>query len=299
MDPAVPIDPPAASQQRSTADVGLELPPPRTRLELARLLAGSTVEGIAHRRTFSEVERFFFMLGYTRSGSTLVGTLLNAHPQMVIAHEADVFRFVRPGVTRSTLFAILLRRDREFAAIDRSYHGFAYSVPGSDQGSFTSLRVVGDKHAGRATRRLHADPALLERVRARVRVPIRVLHLVRNPFDNIASIARNRDLPLSSAMEIYGRLGVAVDEVSARLDPSELLAVRYEHVVADPVGTLRELCAFVGVDATPGYLTACAALISGDTRRSRDRVAWAPQQIAAVEDLIGSRAALDGYSFGG
>ena len=96
---------------------------------------------------------------------------------------------------------------------------------------------MGDKHAGRAIRRLHADPDLLDRVRALVGVPIRVLHLVRNPFDNIVSIARNRELPLSSAIDIYRRLGNAVDQVRNRLDPDEFVEIRYERMIDDPHGT--------------------------------------------------------------
>ena len=88
---------------------------------------GATIDGFVNRRTFRDVERFFFMIGYTNSGSTLVGTLLNAHPEVVVAQEADCFRYVRPGITRNTLYAMLILRDRQFAGIDRSYHGFEYS----------------------------------------------------------------------------------------------------------------------------------------------------------------------------
>ena len=157
MDGADSAQSPAGSQgQANRTEAYLELPPPRTRPELAAFIARAAIDGARNRRTFRGVERFFFMLGYTRSGSTLVGSLLNAHPEMVIAQEIDIFRFLRPGITRNTLYGMVLVRDRQFAAIDRDYHGFDYAVPEGDQGRFTRLRVLGDKHAGRATRRLHA-----------------------------------------------------------------------------------------------------------------------------------------------
>ncbi len=238
------------------------------RPEVAAFIAHAAVDGVRNRRTFQGVERFFFMLGYTRSGSTLVGSLLNAHPQMVIAQEIDIFRFLRPGITRNTLFGMVLVRDRQFAAIDRDYHGFDYAVPEGDQGRFTTLRVLGDKHAGRATRRLRDDPHALERLRSLVGVPIRVLHLVRNPFDNIASIARNRDMPLSSAIAIYRKLGIAVDQTMTRLSTDELFEIRYEDLTADPTARLNEICGFIGVPATTDYLNRCATLIDHGGRRS-------------------------------
>jgi hypothetical protein len=255
------------------------------------------MDGLLQRRTFRDVERFFFMIGYTHSGSTLLGTLLNAHPEMVIAQEVDSLRYVRPWISRNALFAMVMLRDRQFATIDRSYHGFEYAVPDGDQGRFTALRVIGDKHAGRAIRRLDSDPGLLERTRARVGVPIRVLHLVRNPFDNIASIARNRDMPLTSATEIYRRLGNAVDRMRTQLRRDELFELRYDQFIADPAGSLRDLCSFIGVETTPGYLSACATLVDTGGRRGRHREPWNPEEIRLVEDLIAARPCLAGYSF--
>jgi len=300
VDGADPAHGPAQSSpqgKRTEFGANIELPPPRTRPELAAFIARATIEGIRSRRAFRDVERFFFLVGYTRSGSTLVGSLLNAHPEMVIAHETDALRYIRTGITRNTFYAMLLQRDRQFAAIDRSYHGFEYSVPGGDQGRFTSLRVLGDKHAGRATRRIRDDPGVLERLRSLVGVPIRVLHLVRNPFDNIASIARNRDLPLSSAIDIYKMLGDAVDQIAKLLNADELLEIRYEQIIADPTVTLHDVCRFIGVDATAGYLSMCATLIDESGRRGRDRVSWSPKELSAVEGLIAARSSLQGYSF--
>ncbi len=51
----------------------------------------------------AELERFCFFIGYARSGHTLVATLLNAHRQVMIAHELDAIRFVRHGFRRAQL----------------------------------------------------------------------------------------------------------------------------------------------------------------------------------------------------
>ncbi len=100
-----------------------------------------------------------------------------------------------------------------------------------------------------------------------MRVPIRVLHVTRNPFDNIAAVAQSRDLALSEAIDVYVKLSSMADEVRSRLAPGELLDVGYESVVADPARQLSEICAFVGVEAPADYLEACAR--RGRTRRAR------------------------------
>ncbi len=305
---AFPIPPPEADGP-GTPPAGLDsagpdedendlaLRPPDTRWAEAALLARAAVGGIRNRRALRQVETFFLMLGYARSGSTLVGSLLDAHPDMVVAHEADILRYVRSGVSRSQLFAILLERDRQFGRIERQWHGFDYTVPGGFQGRFTTLRVIGDKHAGRATRALGHDPQLLERLRARVRVPIRVLHVTRNPFDNIASIARSRSLALSPAIDVYEKLSALADSVRGRLAPSELLDLRYESMVADPAGRLSEVCTFVGVEGPADYLEACAAMIEPGVRERRRKTPWSAHERRRVDELIAGRPMLAGYSF--
>jgi Sulfotransferase family len=274
-----------------------QLAKPKSRSQLARFVGRATIEGFRHRRDFQDVERFFFLVGYPRSGSTLIGSLLNAHPEMVIAHEADSFRYVRPGVTRNQLFAILLERDREFAALERRWNGFDYSLPGLDQGRYTRLRVIGDKHAGRAARRLRDDPALLDRLRTLASVPIRVLHIARNPFDNIASIARNRQIPLVQAIEIYRDLGVAVDGVRARLASEELDDVTYESIVGDPGTEIAGIARFIGIGVSDEYVSSCASLVDGGGSHGRDAVEWSADERRQVEEIVASRPALAGYRF--
>ncbi len=274
-----------------------QLAKPKSRPELARFVGRATLEGFRHRRAFRDVERFFFLVGYPRSGSTLIGSLLNAHPEMVIAHEADSLRYVRPGITRNQLFAILLERDREFAAVERRWNGFDYSLPGLDQGRFTRLRVIGDKHAGRAARRLRDDPGLLDRLRAVAGVPIRVLHMTRNPFDNIASIARNRELPLAQAIEIFRDLGVAVDGVRAQLAPQELLDVAYESILRDPGGEISAILSFIGVGASAEYISSCATIVDRGGGRGRATVEWSTDERGQVEEIVASRPVLAGFRF--
>ena len=290
---------PAPNQPPTGYEPGVfMLPRPRTRTDVARFLARAAVDGVRHRKDFREVEKVFFLVGYPRSGSTLIGSLLNGHPEMVIAHESDLFRYVKPGVTRSQLFAILLERDRLFAAADRQFNGFDYAVPGASQGVYDRLRVIGDKHAGRPARRIHDNPELLDRFRKTVRVPLRVLHINRNPYDMIASrVSKPTPSPVDEGIEIYRKLGVAVDDVRTRLDPAELYELRYEEFTAEPERQLREICAFIGVETPPGYAEAAAALIRRGGGRGRDTIPWSDTQRAAVETMIEARPVLAGYSF--
>ena len=51
------------------------------------------VEALGHR--LDEVERVCLFIGHPRSGHSLVGAMLDAHPDLCIAHELDMLAFLR------------------------------------------------------------------------------------------------------------------------------------------------------------------------------------------------------------
>ena len=270
---------------------------PASSTEFAAFVARTTVHGVRYRRTFQEVECFCLLIGYPHSGSTLVSSVLNAHPEMVMGHETDILRYVRPGLSRNLLFSVILDRDRQFTAANRHWNGNDYAMPASGQGSFSRLRVIGDKCIARQAMRLHHDPPLLDRLRSTLDMPLRVIHLVRNPFDNIASIASKRGV-LSSRIEKYRALGEGMDDIRGRLRAEELCEIRYEDVVADPSRSLSDVCHFLGLEAPDEYLQDCVQLIRPSIQLSRFSVDWTESQRGEVEAIIAARSVLTGYTFG-
>lgn len=263
---------------------------------LATDIGRAVIDGGLRHGTFADVERFCLFMGFPRSGTTLVGALLNAHPDMVISQELDALRYVRLGVRRDQLYSMILRRDREFAAAGFQWTGYDYTVAGQHQGRYQRLRVIGDKRAGKTTNRLRERPELIDGLRRTVNVPLRVIHVVRSPFDTAATMARRRQCDLSLAINHYSRLAVTVDQVRTALDPEELIDLRYEELTANPEEQLRQLCEFVGVSADPSYLRDCAVQVRAGGSRSREATPWSEADREAVEKLIAQRPVLAGYT---
>jgi hypothetical protein len=246
---------------------------------------------------FPDAERFCLFIGQARSGHSLIGSLLNAHPDMVISHELDAVRFVEKGFHRGQLFTLILRRDRVFGSMNRTWSGYDYNVPHQYQGRFDRLRVIGDKRGRTSALRLGAQPELVERVRKVVGLPIRVVHITRNPFDNIATEAVRRGLSLTAATAWFDESCRAIARVRPLLEPTELVDLPYEVFTADPKAALSELCLFLGVDAEASYLADCASIVWPSTKRRRDAVEWSAEDRQAVERLIERYEFLDGYRF--
>ncbi len=273
------------------------LPDPSSGWDWEKRRVIGTWEGIRQYRHFSEVEAFALFIGYPRSGHSLIGSLLNAHPDVVIAHELNVCRFVHQGFHRLSLFGSIFERDRAFGSIGRRWNEYEYVVPDQFQGRVRHLRVIGDKRGSTTTRWLRREPELLDRLRRVVRAPLRMLHVTRNPFDNIATMSSRAGDPIGIAIDHFDSLCRGVASIRARLDPGEMLDVRYEDFVRDPRTALTGLCRFLDLEHPEAYLEACASLVWPSGSQSRQRIEWNDEDRARVDAIIEAHSVFEGYSF--
>ena len=271
------------------------------------------------------LEGILLIAGYNLSGSTLIGALLNAHPDAVVVPQAKSLLYARlPGNTKGILVRRIVRKERRSCRKTDFYRevrmdGYNYRLETGWQGRYARLRLVGDKGAAPNVDRLHEDPALLDFLRRRLDCPLRVLFTYRNPYDMVAAWSLRapdgeggyshvplRNLRFSEAdrpdlaprfldhLRTHSR---RVSEVLARLEGDEVFPVRHERFVARPKGSLRDVLAFVGLDVSDAYLDACAALVKAPAHRTRFKVRWTPAQIAEVDDVVRTCPWFDGYTF--
>lgn len=138
---------------------------------------------------FADVTQFVMFIGFPRSSHSLIGSLLDAHPEACIAHEVDVLKYVHANFSSHQIFHLLLENAIATGQKGREETGYSYHVPGQYQGQYTHLRVIGDKRGGNSSRRLKAHPKLLQELKQRIGIPLRMIHISRNPFDNMATMA--------------------------------------------------------------------------------------------------------------
>jgi len=251
-----------------------------------------------HRKELDQLQGYCMFVGYPRSGHSLVGSLINAHPEAVVAHETNLLRYLRYGFPRQVLLGILLHRDREFGTRGRSGSGYDYRVTDQYQGRFTRLRVIGDKRGRASTKLLGEDPELLRKLKQRLRLPLRVIHHVRNPFDNIATMARRAGEPVERAAYRYFRLVEWATTSFQTLSAGELVTSHHEDFVGNPRNELARLIRFLDLEPPEDYLDACTRLVFDSPRRSRDQYEWSPATAEFVERTMAQYPHLQRYCSG-
>ncbi len=257
-----------------------------------------------YREDFEKVPVFVMFLGYPRSGHTLIGALLNAHPEVWISHELHVLKYIKNGNTRDEIFGKIIAQGKWFSARGECWSGYSYKVPRQWQGRFNNLKVIGDKRGGASTRWLTRYPDLLNKLEHVIQKDIRIIHNQRNPFDNITTRTRggNEYLRETGEDELYKHINKHfkdVDTVARILENKQfnILNLSHEEFVSDPKQALITLCKFIGVDPYDDYIRDAVSIVKKSTHKSRHSIVWPEKTKSIVNEYINRYDFLHGYTF--
>jgi hypothetical protein len=193
---------------------------------------------------------------------------------------------MKAGLPAERLFQMIAENARTFAFTGRHWSGYRYAVPGQWQGRYRQLKVIGDKKGAGTTSQLNKHRDLLRVLSGRLGKPLRVIHVYRNPYDNIATIARRRRDSIDAATNRYFRAAESVRMAKALLDDGAVFDLKQELLIEAPRDMLARLCPFLSVPAPDDYLEACSEILYPSPHRSRDAATWTAQQIAQVRERM-------------
>jgi hypothetical protein len=188
------------------------------------------------------IEKFVMFIGYPRSGHSIVGSLMDAHPHMVIANEFMLFKNWKYFSDREKedgeknpfyknkdyLFNSLYKRSywdttSGLRNDQNAIKNYTLSMDSSLwQGKFDKyISVIGDKSGGgTAATYLKSKSTFtryLEELKTTVEIPIKGVHVIRNPFDQISTCVLYKDHKhLSSYTELALIDSVSTGEINDR-----------------------------------------------------------------------------------
>ena len=276
------------------------------------------------------IEKFVIFVGYARSGTSIIGSLLDAHPNMIIAYEYMIFK-TWPWDRRNRdtlngnkgyLFDELYQKSYRASCVGlRSEHkdkkGYTLFVNNSWQAQFKDLKVIGDK--GKVGNLYSRDASKVQNsyqeLMRTVKVPIHSLHVVRNPFDIISTslLFSLSDMPgikyepmkgskcnnttlLDKTIDQFFLIAKGVHDMISTCNLT-VLEIYSEEFVKQPRESMKRICDFLGVECSPWYLQMCQDKVFSSASRSRDKVEWTEEQIARVQKLINTLKYMKGYNF--
>ncbi len=250
---------------------------------------------------FDDIATYCMFVGYARSGHSLIGALLDAHPNVIIADQLDAMKYIQDGIGKQHLFELILHNSQLSVQRGRARGGHLYGVSNQWQGRFTSMRVIGDKKGQQATLHLRDDPKLLWKLEQTIALPVKLIHVIRNPYDNIATKylkrLRHGTVDFQSLIEEHFLLYQTVADIKRRVASEDMLDIPHEAMIERPVLWLQTLCKFLGINCPDDYTTACSQVVFSSPNKSRHKIDWDQDDIERVRAQMASYDFLSGYSF--
>jgi hypothetical protein len=249
------------------------------------------------------IRSYCMFVGHARSGGSLVGALLDAHPNIILADEVDALKYVSAGFTREQIYHLLLDRSQYQATRGKTKAGrdaqkYSYQVPGQWQGRFDRLLVIGDRKAGKSTQRLGQDPGLLDALRKTMgKDQVKLVHVIRNPYDTLSTMHLRSGREIDNGIELYFSNCAAIQHLREKISTADMFTLRHEDFLECPERYLQQICEFLSISADADYIESCARILYKSPAKTRQKVAWGPESIQAVKSRIDEFEFLQGYRF--
>jgi hypothetical protein len=135
---------------------------------------------------------------------------------------------------------------------------------------------------------------------------VKVIHLVRDPRGNSASIIKHTGADAASAARQWTHSNVEAARARRYFPPERWLSLRYEELCADPAGVLDRIAAFIGVAPMPrtGFHSSDSHIIGNKMRMKglaeiREDLSWqttlSGDQISTIARIAGPTSHEMGY----
>ena len=280
---------------------------------------------------FKDIQVMLLTVGFSNSGSSLIGFLLTAHPNIVMADEpkiiykngtidGDIDCIYAADLNKifNTIFNVDYKRWRM-----AKYRGHPKNDPPSDirissytlvpdqyQGRFKSATVVGIKKSV-SNRIVLSRKGMLQDFKRRLEeraISLKFIFTIRNPYDMISLRAvksltrKNQNLEflqkkIDRSVFVIGRMAEKNMEFLNQVDPKDVFVYKNEDMITDPSLQLTKLCNFLQVPVPSDYLDSCASCVFKEPHRRRFEFDWTIEQKQKVAAMIEKYDFFSGYDW--
>jgi len=263
----------------------------------------SYFSGLRSKKLFDEIKTYCVFIGHPRSGHSLVGVLIDAHPDAIMSHELDAMEYVKAGFSRDQIYSMIIKRSKTFAEQGRKRGGYLYIVPNQWQGRFRKLLVIGDKKGAGSATKFGIDTTLFNKFQKLININIKFIHVIRNPYDTISSICKRysdrkrREPDISEIINKYFLRCEYIMNLKKQIDTSALLDIKHESLIKNSKDNVAKICRFLGLEVLEDYVGDCASIIFTKPHKSRYELEWTDELIDIVKNRMTDFPFLQGYSF--
>ena len=228
------------------------------------------------------IETMVLFLGHAHSGHSVIGAIMDCHPEVSISNEANVAKLLLDHpLNKNQLESVLLYLSQNNAK-SNSWHNteYKYKIDNSFQGQTEAPQVIGDKKGGGTTRVLMKNPHLLDQLLDMYGDRIKFINVRRNPIDVVAAYAYYWEETIGPQhVERFIENDQANLDLQKRIQTANWLTIDQAEFTQNPTQIMGSIFDFIGVKYSNEQL-------KDWTRHVRSDIAGRSQKMDIPEFII-------------
>jgi hypothetical protein len=238
---------------------------------------------------FDTLQNYVILMRYKRSGSALLTQILDAHPNCIFVRREELYASLDKWETPEKIYQHLYGWSIRRKGRPLSVNGYEYPIEGV--GYAHDPISIGHKSSTRRFLELVSDEQSLHDFQAAVNLPLKFLHLVRSPYDQVNARWQQKE---------FRRKNAPLDEIIAHVREQteanwkmyqlsegwgDYHQVHYEDLQNRPLINMAKVCSFLELPLLEDHLENCRKLV----HRTAERTAatWTADTREQVEHIIG------------
>ncbi|MBK8807397.1 MAG: sulfotransferase domain-containing protein [Bacteroidales bacterium] len=243
----------------------------------------SMVGYLLRKKTYANIQSLCLFIGYPRSGHSLIGAIIDAHPNAVISQELDFVKLYNWGFSMGQLYFLIEQNAKRIASKGRNNSGYSYEIEGLWQGTKKDIRVIGDKKGGLSTKRFIKKNNISQ---IQNQIPLKFIHVVRNPFDNIATmIKKDKPYTFKGAFQEYQANALFIESLIMSENHS-IYTVFHEDLIQNPHEFLKKMCAYLQIPFFEDFADKTNKIIFATVHKSSKNYSYTETEIKQIYKLI-------------
>lgn len=259
---------------------------------------------------------FPFITGFANGDHTTIGQIINAHPNALVVEEARIFEDLGFSPSREETIDYLIARDRVFSRtwyvkdstvlkahpavgfLLRAQSRRDFRFPGLSQGYVKLPSVIGNSCKADGTlSTVTENPEWISSFESSIGIPVKLVNVVRNPYDIIASQLRAHE---ASFEDVCSNLETAAYYVSTSrniVENHRIITVRQENLATDPATEVRRLFEFLELPVNSRFLKTIAGTLAPAPNKPKSYYPEIAERSERVDNLIARHDFFAGYSY--
>lgn len=238
---------------------------------------------------FDTLKSYMVFMRYKRSGSGLLASLIDAHPNVIFSRRSQIFRNYGE-VDREAFFDHLWNSTKPYR--DKTFYANGYYYPIEGVGKCKEPLIIGHKSSTSAHLPVCSEPERLDGFREYVKLPLKFVHLVRNPYSMVEARwqqkeFRRSNFPVEPIIDHLKEVVKAQDQLYQRIEQDVYYQIHLEMLIKNPKTAMGRLCYFLEIPVLEDHLNRCAELVfDKEDSHTWVKPSWTSTDLNRVDKLI-------------